>query len=156
LKLDINIILSYIFFDINKLLLNMLNPKILKIKKFINKSGRLLAVNSFDKKLFPYRIKRIFFVDSKKNAIRGKHAHIFCSQLIVCLEGKIEVTIYNSNNKEYFFEINNSNKNALLLPKKHWVILKSKAKYNLIAVLCDYKYYKKKDYINSFKQFLKK
>ena len=44
----------------------MLSPKILKIKKFINKSGRLLAINSFDKKLFPYRIKRIFFVDSKK------------------------------------------------------------------------------------------
>jgi len=134
----------------------MINPKILKIKKFINKSGKLLAVNSFDKKLFPYKIKRTFFVSSKKDSIRGKHAHIFCSQLIVCLEGKIEVKIYNSNKKEFFFEINSLNKNALLLPKKHWVILKSKAKFNLIAVICDHKYDKKNDYINSFKKFLKK
>ena len=134
----------------------MKTPKILKIKKFINKSGQLLAVNSFEKKIFPYKIKRTFFVGSKKNAIRGRHAHVFCSQLIVCLEGRIEIKVYNSNNKEYLFEINNTNKNALLLPKKHWVILKSKAKYNLIAVFCDFKYDKKNDYINSFKQFLKK
>ena len=49
----------------------MKTPKILKIKKFINKSGQLLVVNSFEKKLFPYKIKRTFFVNSKKNAIRG-------------------------------------------------------------------------------------
>ena len=134
----------------------MKTPKILKIKKFINKSGQLLVVNSFEKKLFPYKIKRTYFVNSKKNAIRGNHAHLFCSQLIVCLEGKIKIKIIDLKNKEYFFELNNTNKNSLFIPKKHWIVLKSKAKHNLIAVFCDLKYDKKKDYVNSFKKFLNK
>ena len=95
-------------------------------------------------------------VNSKKNAIRGNHAHLFCSQLIVCLEGKIKIKIIDLKNKEYFFELNNTNKNSLFIPKKHWIVLKSKAKHNLIAVFCDLKYDKKKDYVNSFKKFLNK
>ena len=131
----------------------LFKPRVLKIKKFFSKQGSLTALDENFKKNFKF--KRFFFVTSKKNSARGNHAHIFCSQLLFCFYGKIEVTTVNSNlNKKIYILEANKNK-ALYLPTFTWNKIKFIKDKSLLFVICNYKYDKKNDYINSFKKFKK-
>ena len=69
----------------------MKSYKIFNIKKYINKSGRLLPI-SFNKK-FPIKVKRIFFIYGKKKYKRGDHAHKKCAQVFYPIFGKAEITV---------------------------------------------------------------
>lgn len=97
-------------------------------------------------KIFNLKIERIFFVNGKKNQIRGEHAHKLCNQIIFCIDGKITITISDgvldknitlSNFGEYIF-----------LPKKFWSKQKFLTAKSRIMVCCDRKY-EKNDYIYS-------
>jgi len=143
------------FYNIRKIKIEMKIPKLIKLNKFFNKYDFLMAINSNSKKIFPFKIKRIFFVNGKKNSIRGNHAHNYCSQLIICLEGRLKIQIQNKYKKKYSFVIDSKRDSALFLPKQHWVILKYLEKKNIISVICDYKYDKRNDYINNLQNFYK-
>jgi len=131
-------------------------PAIIRINKYYNKTGSLFAINSHEKNKFPFKIKRIFFVNGKKNSLRGHHAHRYCSQLIICLLGKIKIIITDQYNKKYNFLLTAKKNIALFLPKKHWIELIYLDNKNMISVLCDQKYDKKNDYIENFNNFIKK
>jgi len=131
-------------------------PAIIRIDKYYNKTGSLFAINSHEKNKFPFKIKRIFFVNGKKNTLRGRHAHKYCSQLIICLMGKIKIRITDQYNKKYNFLLTDKKNIALFLPKKYWIELIYLGKKNMISVLCDHKYDKKNDYIEDLNVFLKK
>ena len=59
----------------------MISAKIIKIKKFIKRSGKLLPITFNDK--FPIKVKRIFFIYGKTKYKRGDHAHKKCSQVLI-------------------------------------------------------------------------
>ena len=61
--------------------------KKIKIKSFVNSTGRLIPL-TFNKK-FPIKTRRIFFLYGKKRQIRGEHAHKKCSQLFLPISGKL-------------------------------------------------------------------
>tara|TARA_B100000780_G_C21121539_1_gene454341 strand:+ start:1936 stop:2352 length:417 start_codon:yes stop_codon:yes gene_type:complete len=130
-------------------------PKFIKLKKFKNLHGSLFAINSLTQNEFPFEIKRIFFVKATKNSIRGNHAHIHCSQLLICLNGKIEVTTFDRNLKKMKFTLDDKSGKALLLPVLNWIKYEFLHKDNLLAVVSDFKYDRKKDYISNFKKFTK-
>ena len=44
-------------------------PAIIRIDKYYNKTGSLFAINSHEKNKFPFKIKRIFFVNGKKTLL---------------------------------------------------------------------------------------
>ena len=60
-----------------------------KFKSFRKKSGTLIPFSI--KKSFPLKPKRIFFVNGKKNFVRGNHAHKKCSQFLFPLLGKTKI-----------------------------------------------------------------
>ena len=62
-----------------------------KFKIFKNKTGSLVPFTL--NKDIPFKVKRIFLIYGNKNFIRGKHAHKKCSQLLVPVSGKIEVSL---------------------------------------------------------------
>jgi len=138
-----------------------MSGKIFNFKRFHNNKERnkylfALEYNSNKKNNFcPINIKRIFFIKENSKKIRGNHAHIYCSQLIICLNGSIEITLINKHNIKKKFLLSDKYSQGLLVPPYNWNILKFKKKNTLIAVLCDYKYDKKSDYINSFDKFIK-
>ena len=59
-------------------------------KIYKKKSGYLIPF-SF-KKDVPFKPKRIFLVYGNRNYIRAKHAHYKCSQYIIALSGKVEIS----------------------------------------------------------------
>src|SRR6185295_19080659 len=66
----------------------------------------------------PFSITRVFTVFANKGAVRGKHAHYRCTQLLVCLSGAILVTCFDgTNTKEVVLE---SSGEGVLIPPRVW------------------------------------
>ena len=113
------------------------------------KNGSLVFIENKKSK---FEIKRVFFVDAKKNSIRGKHAHKKISQIIICLTGKIEIECDDGQNKKKF--ILNKKEQSLVIPKLIWSTLKYKSKNTIISVLCN-GYYSEREYIRNYETFKK-
>ena len=69
-----------------------------KLKSYTRSSGNLMPIN-FDKK-FPIKVKRIFFINGKKNKIRGEHAHKKCTQFFIPIQGKMNLIVESPNNEK--------------------------------------------------------
>ena len=64
------------------------NIKKINLPIINEKNGSLFFLEN---KTGKFKIKRVFFVNAKKNSIRGKHAHKKISQIMICLSGKVEI-----------------------------------------------------------------
>lgn len=113
------------------------------------KNGSLFFIEN---KTSKFKIKRVFFVNAKKNAIRGKHAHKKISQIIICLSGEVEI-ICDDGLKKKKFILNRKNQ-CLIVPKLIWSTLKYKSKNTIISVLCN-GYYSENEYVRSYDVFKK-
>lgn len=70
-------------------------------------------------KEIPFGVKRAFFVKGAAGAVRGKHAHRFCNQFLICISGRIIVTCSDESDVRDF-ELRNSYQ-GLLVPAGVWV-----------------------------------
>lgn len=122
-----------------------------KIKSFINKTGKLTPF-SF-KKNFPIKVKRIFFLQGKKNMIRGDHAHKKCSQLFILLSGKVILEIKTDKMLKKIL-LKDSSKISVLIPPKYWCRIKFINSNSILMIACD-KHYDAKDYIKNFNKYKK-
>lgn len=122
----------------------------MKIQKIKSKSCDLNIIENLNSKYF--KSKRIFFLKSNNNCLRGNHAHKACTQIFLSLRGNIEMTIENQQGikKLKLKEFNNTIK----VPPLNWVKIQMK-KNQLLMVICNKKY-SEKDYIRDYKVFLKK
>ena len=120
-----------------------------KLKSYSRFSGKLMPIN-FDKK-FPIKIKRVFFINGKKNKIRGEHAHKKCSQFFIPIHGKMALTIETPNSKKILI-LSRLSKTAILVPPKYWCSVKFLEKNSILMVACD-KYYDAYDYLESFNEY---
>tara|TARA_B110001450_G_C17655732_1_gene495160 strand:+ start:1846 stop:2244 length:399 start_codon:yes stop_codon:yes gene_type:complete len=123
--------------------------KIIKFKKFRDKSGDLVPYYSNLIGKFPFINKRIFLVYGKKNHKRSDHAHKICKQLLVCVNGSIKVVI----NKKKNFLLSAKKSEGLLIPKLNWSEIFFTKKNSILMVFCD-KQYSSKEYIRNYKVFL--
>ena len=129
----------------------MISAKIIKIKKFIKRSGKLLPITFNDK--FPIKVKRIFYIFGKKNKYRGDHAHKRCKQLFIPVSGNIAL-IMKKNDKKKTIVLNSKNNRAILVPNLIWCRLKFLTKNAIVLVACDRKY-EFNDYIENYINFKK-
>ena len=118
-----------------------------KLRLFSDKKGYLF---SFEKNFFP--IKRVFFIQGKKNKICGNHAHKKLKQILVNIDAKAIIHILSKkiNCKKLFLKSGE----FLVCPEMTWIKIHFIKKGN-IAVLCNKKY-DKKDYIHNFNYFKRK
>ena len=126
-----------------------------KLKSYSRSNVNLMPIN-FDKK-FPIKVKRIFFINGKKNKIRGEHAHKKCSQFFIPIHGKVILNIKTPNTIKKIM-LNHLSKTAVLVPAKYWCGVKFISKNSILMVACD-QYYDFNDYLETFdeyKKYLKK
>ena len=125
-------------------------PKIINLKKFIKRSGKLLPI-TFNNK-FPIKVKRMFFIYGKKKYKRGDHAHKKCSQVFIPIKGKIKINMkYRKIEKSILLNANRSR--SLFVPPKIWSSVEFLNSNSLVLVLTDYEY-DFKDYIETYKEFI--
>ena len=119
--------------------------KIKKFKKIIDFSGSLVPFYK-DKSLNQFNIKRFFFIYGKKKIDRADHAHRKCNQILIPVNGKMEVEISNLKKIKKTLILSDKNKNFLFVPTFHFITIKFKQEKSILLTLCDYKY-DKKEYI---------
>ncbi len=99
----------------------------------------------------PFDVRRVFTVSAGKGDVRGDHAHKQCTQLLVCVAGKIRVTCDDGAQvTEYFLD---STGIGLLVPPGLWATEEYVADDAVLMVLCD-RGYEAEDYIRNRNDFI--
>ena len=129
----------------------LLKPTILRIKKIKNINGTLIPL--YFNKFGSFKTKRMFIVKGDKNFIRGQHAHKKCTQIILQIDGEIEIIVINQ--KKYKFKLKSTQNKILRIPPMNWVNITFKKNKSSFLVLCDVNF-SKREYIYNFKKFQKK
>jgi len=99
----------------------------------------------------PFDIARVFFISGPKGAVRGKHAHIECSQLLTVISGSVLVSVENPSRstQETLMAVGES----LHLPPLHWASQEFCSEGTVLLVLCDQPY-DEADYLRDYQSFI--
>ena len=99
----------------------------------------------------PFAIARSFVVRAKTNIQRGAHAHMVCSQLLICLSGAVDVTL--KDGRADTIERLSHPSEGLLIPPGIWAEQAYLEVNSILLVLCDHDY-DAEDYIRNYSRFL--
>ena len=118
------------------------------LKLFNDERGCLIPIefNSL-----PFEPKRIFIVNNVPvNSIRGNHAHHTTKQLIICINGSVDVLL-NDGTKDYTYRLEKGEQ--ILVPELVWDSQQFLTENAELLVICSTPY-EYDDYIFSFIDFL--
>ncbi len=100
----------------------------------------------------PFEIRRAFSVTASKDSVRGKHSHIRCSQLVVCVAGSIRLSCFDGESSQE--TILDNGHVGVLIPPGTWATQEYLQDNSTIIVFCD-RLYESEDYIRDFQEFLR-
>lgn len=123
--------------------------KLLKLPHFLEDNGDLIVMENLIN--IPFKIIRVFVVRAPKNAIRGQHAHLKCTQFLNCPSGIIQVHCDDGINKKTF-TLDHPN-TGLLIPPGIWAQQDYMSDNSILTVLCD-RVYEASDYLREYNLFL--
>jgi len=121
--------------------------KLIEFPYLKESNGDLVVVEG---EIIPFNVSRVFTVRASKGSIRGEHAHRYCSQLLICTNGAIEVKCDDSRTtEEYVLDKANF---GLFIPPGIWGYQKYIKDNTTLTVLCD-RPYEEADYIRNYDDF---
>jgi hypothetical protein len=91
----------------------------INLENYAQESANLHVLNH--DKTTPKSVRQ-FFIEAKKDCIRGDHAHINCWQIITPILGDIEITSKYGKEERIFSLI--AFKSSLVVPPMNWISLK--------------------------------
>lgn len=125
--------------------------KTFRFRKFVEDDGNLVPIEGGGD--IPFDIKRIFYVYGVHDQDdRGKHAHYKTKQILICLQGEVEVTVDDGYMRKII--ILNKKNQAVLIPEMIWDEQRYITEDTILLVLCN-THYNENDYINDFEEFKK-
>ncbi len=129
---------------------DLADARLVKLPKHMDDEGGGLLVVAEASQL-PFIFQRMFAIAAPAGAMRGRHAHRLCSQLIMCVRGGADVVCDDANDRKTFAldrpEI------ALLVPPGLWLEINFKQQDSVLIVLCD-RAFEEADYIRDYAEFL--
>lgn len=129
-----------------------MNIQTVKFPLFNEHNGRLTVFEqgSTNQKVnFP--MARAFSVVANAGSTRGNHAHVRCTQLLICLSGKILLEMSDAEEKQEFLLTPNGQ--GMLVSPGIWVTQQYQENESVLLVLCD-REYEENDYIRDHDEFL--
>lgn len=97
---------------------DLMAPRILELENRTSATGKLTFFEPSSD--FSFQIKRTFWISSvPEGAKRGVHAHKKESQLLICLNGTVQVELEDVEKNTFHFELSSPDK-ALFLPPLVW------------------------------------
>jgi len=127
----------------------------MKIKKLFfqphgDERGQLVAIEEL--KDVPFDVKRIYYMyDTDPDAIRGKHAHKYLQQILICVHGCCKVLLDNGTEKEIVI-LDNPNE-GIYIANNIWREMFDFSTDAVLLVLAS-ELYDESDYIRDYDQFL--
>jgi dTDP-4-dehydrorhamnose 3,5-epimerase-like enzyme len=117
---------------------------LINLKTFTDQRGNLTVIE----KVFPFDIKRIFYIYGVDSSARGGHRHHKTIQAAICIQG--ECKIYNNDSHtESFFHLDKPDK-CLILEPKDWHQMFEFSSDSILMVLAS-EFFNQDDYI--FKKY---
>ena len=114
-------------------------------------NGNLIALEKG--KDFPFEIKRCFYVwGNSSDIVRGKHAHRYVKQVIICTSGSCDFILDDGTVREKIHL--SSPTQGLYIPVGVWNEFTNFSDDCVVMVLAS-DYYDEKDYIRNYDEFLK-
>lgn len=110
------------------------------LKTFTDKRGNLTVIE----KVFPFDIKRIFYIYGVDDSVRGGHRHHKTIQAAVCLKGHCTI-VNNDGSKVENFILDHPSKCVILEPKD-WHQMLNFSEDAILMVLAS-EFFDPKDYI---------
>lgn len=131
----------------NKVTLN--DVKLFDLKTIVANDGSLVPIESdID---VPFEIKRIFYVYGVDNQDdRGRHSHHQTKQVLICLNGSVEVLCDDGINRNVYI-LDKPNK-GLYIPELIWDEQRYSSKDSVLLVLSNTNY-DINDYIEDYNEF---
>lgn len=123
--------------------------KLFDLQAISDKRGEMFILQQNDQVKFKF--ERTFVVKGKKDILRGHHSHKQCNQMMIVLNGKLEV-VCKDGSDEISFMLESSDK-ALLLPPGIWSHQVPREDNTIFGVWCD-RPYEEEDYIRNWEEFL--
>ena len=123
--------------------------KLIKLKTHVAPDGNLVPIE-FDKDI-PFKVRRIFYVYGVHDQIdRGQHGHYSTKQVLICLNGEVEV-ICDDGHKRKTWVLDNPS-DALYIPELIWDEQVYKSNDTVLLVLASTTY-TPGDYIEDYERF---
>lgn len=121
----------------------------IQLPMFRQENGDLLVVEANGH--FPLPIARVFSVRAAEGAVRGRHAHRACTQMMVCIAGAIDVVCDDGHAKK---KVTLDRPDvAILVPPGLWAEETYRTSGSILTVFCD-RPYEADDYIRDYDEFL--
>ncbi len=122
---------------------------VITLKSFEDHRGSLLPLE-FEN--LPFEPKRIFIVNNVPlNDIRGNHSHYETKQLLICINGTVDVILHDGFSETIYSLTKNQ---QILIPELVWDSQKFTSENSEIIVLCSTNF-NLDDYIFDFEKFKK-
>ena len=121
--------------------------KLIELPYHKENNGDLVVVEG---EIIPFSIKRVFNVRQQKGDIRGRHAHLHCSQLLICTNGAVEVKCDDSRTTEIY--VLDKPNFGLFIPPGIWADQKYIENNTILTVLCD-RPFEEADYLRNYEDF---
>lgn len=115
----------------------------------IAENGKLVVVEGMSH--VPFSIERVFVVQASASSTRGQHAHIDCSQFLVCSIGAVEVHCDDGESSKVV-TLDRPDK-GLLVPPGIWSFQNYLTQNAVLTVMCN-RHYSASDYIRIYDDFL--
>ena len=121
----------------------------IEIKHLYDKASRLAILENLESSNFIPR--RIFFIrNSIANDLRGGHAHQTCVQILLVLNGEIEIKLDNGRNQNSI--VLNSHSDAILIKPMIWAEQRYIQTDSILCVIAS-EGYDEKEYIRNYAEF---
>lgn len=121
------------------------------MKTVVDENGNLTPIEANE--TLPFSIERVFYVYGvRSQELRGCHAHHNTQQLLVCLNGKIQVICKDGKDERQF--LLESPQQGLYVPNMIWDEQLYRSEDAVLLSICSTKY-DPADYIYSFNEFKK-
>jgi len=122
-----------------------------EVPSIVDSRGKL-SIIEFEK-IVNFTIKRVYWLyQIQENAIRGGHAHKQLRQLIVALNGSVEIVLDNGKNKSK--HVLNSPSLMLEIGPNVWREIVSFINNPIVMILAS-ELYEEDDYIRNYEDFIK-
>lgn len=118
------------------------------LQRFARDDGELVVADSTSDVGFP--IQRVFTVTAPLGAERGKHAHLTCSQFMLCTHGAIDI-VCDDGERQKTIPLDRGDV-GLLVPPTIWSTVIYREQNSVLTVLCD-RAYEADDYIREYEAF---
>ena len=123
--------------------------KLINLSTHVEPDGNLVPIE-FNKDI-PFKVRRVFYVYGVHDQLdRGQHSHYNTKQVLICLNGEVEVICDDGCERKTW--ILNDPSNALYIPELIWDEQIYKSNDTVLLVLASTNY-EVNDYIEDYDEF---